>query len=69
MRPLETIKKDIERCKAQIAATYKEGVYSIEDQLITRQGFQKQLSKLNDELVKHQSLKNIEVINPRLVRG
>lgn len=69
MRQLAEIEKDIERCKAQIASTFKAGVYNVEDQQITREGFQLQLRKLNDELVKHQNLKNIEVINPRLVRG
>lgn len=69
MRQLAEIEKDIERCKAQIASTFEDENYSIEARLLTREGFQLQLRKLNDELVKHQNLKNIEVINPRLVRG
>lgn len=69
MRKLSIIEKEIEQCQAQIAATYTNDNYSTEDAKITREGFQTQLQKLTAERKKTQSMINMEVINPRLVRG
>lgn len=67
MRKLDDIKSDILTCQAQIAATYKNE--PTKDTLIVREGFQKQLAKLNKELEEAQQLYNLEVINPKLVRA
>lgn len=67
MRKLETIDKDLERCKAQIAATYEVKNPNAESTLITRQGFQKQLQKLTDEREQTIAIRNIETIDPRVV--
>ena len=69
MRKLEAIDKDIQWCKAQISATYANDSYTVDDAKISREGFQIQLQKLTAERTKTQSMRNMEVINPRLVRG
>lgn len=69
MRTVKQIDQDIEQCKAQIAATYSPIFLNQEDAIISREGFQKQLQLLEKEKAETQSMLNIEVINPRLVRG
>ena len=69
MRSLDTINKAIAQCQKQIAATYNNDNYAAEDAAITREGFQKQLEKLNQEHSETQRLLNLKVINPRLVIG
>lgn len=65
MRKLKYVYADIDRCKAQIAATFDNP--NMKDATIVREGYQKQLTKLEAE--KEQALSNLKVINPRLVRG
>lgn len=69
MRKLITIDQDIERCKEQIATVYDQDNFGDPESLITQEGFRIQLHKLIDERNKTQSLLNIEIINPRLLRG
>lgn len=66
-RSLKEINEEIYRCKAQIALTYEnETPQNSEEMNITREGFQKQLSKLQDEHDHH--VRQIEVINPRVMQ-
>lgn len=66
MRTLKTIDKDIQRCKNQIAATYQNQTpQNSEDMTITREGFQLQLKKLENE--RQQAINKIEVVEARIV--
>ena len=67
LRNMTQITADIKRCQSQIAATYESHTpQNSAEILMVRQGFQNQLNKLYDE--KTQAIRNIEVINPRIVR-
>ena len=67
-RTIGQIKADIDRCKQQIAKSMaSHSVTNSEDAVITTQGFQIQLQKLEDEL--WQETRNIELINPMLLNG
>ena len=67
MRSLESINKDIERCENQIAASYEHGEPISEEMQTVIEGFQQQLDKLKNELSDAKRIRNITVVNPRIV--
>jgi len=68
MRTIATIEKDINRCKAQIAATYNPDFANSKDSQITREGFQKQLKILNDEHKQSIFTRNITVVDSEIIK-